>query len=166
MYSEQFKEEMVKKMVVPGGLSATALAQKVGITQSTLSKWKRNLGTVNAVAKEKGKKRPVDWGAEEKLQALHETAKMGEEELGAYLRREGLHSVQLSQWTKEFLEGMKLLTPTGRRRRVPSVEKKRIKELERELRRKEKALAEASALLILKKKAALIWGEVEDEEQT
>ena len=76
---------------------------------------------------------------------------MGEEELGSYLRREGLHSVQLEQWTREFPEGQKALS-TRVKRRVTSEEKRKIKELEREIRRKDKALAEATALLILKKR--------------
>lgn len=166
MYTEQFKEQMVKKMAVPGGLTATALAQEIGITQSTLSRWKKDYGRVLEVTRRRGQKRPKDWSAEEKLRALTDTAKLSEAELGVYLRREGLHSVQLGQWTKEVLDGLNLLTPTGRKRRVISVEKRKIKELERELRRKEKALAEATAILILKKKAELIWGLVEDEEQT
>lgn len=166
MYSEQFKEAMVKKMLVPGGMTATELSREVGITQPTLSRWKNERGKLLGVSQEKGKKRPQDWTAEEKLQALHDTVTLNEQELGEYLRREGLHSAQLGQWTKECLDAMNAYTLTGRRRRVISEEKKKIKELERELRRKEKALAETTALLVLKKKADLIFGVVEDEEQS
>jgi transposase-like protein len=164
MYTEQFKEEMVKKMVIPGGLSTTLLSEQSGVHKATLSRWRKSYGKVEGM-KDREKRRPQDWSAEERLQALKDTAKMGEEELGSYLRREGIHSVQLEQWTREFLDGQKALSGRGRRW-VTSQEKKRIKELERELRRKDKALAEATALLILKKKAELIWGVVEDEEST
>lgn len=41
--------------------------------------------------------------------------------------------------------------------------KKRIKQLERELQRKNAALAETAALLVLRKKAEALWGKDEDE---
>lgn len=164
MHTEAFKSAMVEKMVIPGGVSANTLSKEVGISQSTLSKWKRTYGKLGAMSKGIERRRPQDWSAEERLQALKDTAKMGEEELGSYLRREGLHSVQLKQWTREFLDGQKALSPGRMNRRLKSEDKKKIKELERELRRKDKALAEATALLILKKKAELIWGVVEDDE--
>ena len=164
MYTEQFREEMVKKMAIPGGFSTTVLSQESGVHKATLSRWKRAYGKVEEMIKGREKRRPQDWSAEERLQALKDTAKMGEEELGSYLRREGIHSVQLEQWTREFLDGQKALLTGRGKRRIPSEEKKKIKELERELRRKDKALAEATALLILKKKAELIWGVVEGEE--
>jgi len=42
-------------------------------------------------------------------------------------------------------------------------EKKKAKVLEKDLRKKEKALAEAAAILLLRKKAQAIWGDQEDE---
>ena len=166
MHTESFKEAMVVKMARPGGVSASVLSREIGISQPTLSRWKRTYGKVEGMEKSRGQRRPRDWSAEEKLQALKDTAKLSEEELGAYLRREGLHSVQLEQWTREFVAGLRAGSGSGGKRRVLSAEKKKIKELEREVRRKDKALAEATALLILKKKADLIWGVVEDEEST
>jgi len=51
----------------------------------------------------------------------------------------------------------------GKRPKERNGEGQRIRELEAELRRKEKALAETAALLVLKKKAQAIWGEPEGE---
>ena len=164
MYTEGFKESMVEKMMAPGGPRASQLAKEIGVCQPTLSRWKKSYGKVKGMSKDREQRRPRDWSAEERLGALRETGKMTEEELGSYLRREGIHSVQLEQWAKEFLEGQKALSPGGAKRRLVSEDKKKIKELERDLRRKDRALAEATALLILKKKAELIWGLVEDEE--
>ncbi len=163
MYTESFKEAMVVKMTVPGGVSVTDLSRETGVCQPTLSRWKKAYGRVGGMAKDRGKRRPRDWSAEERLQAITDTAKMSEEDLGAYLRREGLHSVQLEQWKSEIV---KVLSREPGKRRGISEEKKKIKELEREVRRKDKALAEVTALLILKKKAELIWGVVEDDEST
>jgi transposase len=164
MYTEGFKESMVKKMTIPGGIGLSALSKESGVSPATLFRWKGTYGRVEKVSKPNANRRPQDWSAEEKLKAVGETAKLGEEELGIYLRREGLHSSHLEQWRTDFVEGVK-----GNRKnpkRFVSEEKKKIKELEREIRRKDKALAEVTALLILKKKAALIWGEVEEDEST
>jgi len=101
-------------------------------------------------------KRPQDWSAEEKLAAVLEAAALTEEELGAFLRSRGLHDAQLQQWRDQMLIG---LEPKA----VKRAESKRIHELEKELRRKDKALAETAALLVLKKKAQEIWGDEDDD---
>ena len=81
---------------------------------------------------------------------------MGEGELGEFLRREGLHRDHIEQWRKAA-EGV--LGRAGQ----PSPEARQVRELEKELRRKEKALAEAGALLVLKKKVRAIWGDEDDD---
>jgi transposase len=165
-YSEDFKRAMVEKIARPGGPSATALSKDVGVAQCTLSKWVKQYASVTAVKKSRDR-RPKDWTAEDKLRAIKETANMSEAELGAYLRREGVHASNLEQWEKEIVEGLQSLSVgRGRPRSRSSEDKKKIKELERDLRRKEKALAETTALIVLKKKAELIWGLVEDDEPT
>jgi hypothetical protein len=103
-------------------------------------------------------RRPLDWAAEEKLNAVLEYEKLEEEERGKYLREKGLHAVHIERWKQELVEGLKSRKSSKRDPRD-----KRIKELEKELRRKEKALAETAALLVLKKKAQAIWGDHEDE---
>jgi hypothetical protein len=68
--------------------------------------------------------------------------------------------VHLEQWRREIIEAV-----DGKgSRRQKAKDKRRVKELERELRRKEKALAETTALIVLKKKAQLIWGDPEEDE--
>jgi transposase len=106
-----------------------------------------------------GQRGPEDWSAEEKLEALLNYAKLAEEQKGAFLREKGLHEAHLGRWKTELIEGLKL-KPFGGGKKDP--QQKRIAALEKELRRKEAALAEAVALLVLKKKADAIWGESED----
>lgn len=167
MHTEAFKEAMVQKLMMPGGPTAKQLAQEIGVGQSTLSGWKKSRAKVEGMGEQRTRRRPQDWTAEERLNAIVETSKMSEEELGSYLRREGLHWSELKQWRVDFIEVHRAhLTKGGKRKRFISEEKRKIKELEREIRRKDKALAEATALLILKKKAELIWGLVEDDEST
>ena len=105
-------------------------------------------------------KRPEDWTAEEKLKALLEYDKLDEEQRGKYLREKGLHSIYLQRWQWEFIEAY---ASKKKKTRGGDPKQKRIKELEKELRRKDKALAETAALLVLKKKAQAIWGDPEDE---
>ena len=104
-------------------------------------------------------RRPQDLAAEEKLNAVLEYEQLEEEERGRYLREKGLHAVNIERWKQQIIEG---LTAAKQTKSDPR-DKRRIKELEKELRRKEKALAETAALLVLKKKAQAIWGEREDE---
>jgi len=105
-------------------------------------------------------KRPEDWTAEEKLKAIGEYENLDEEQRGIYLREKGIHSVHLQRWQKEFVEAY-----DSRKKKTRGIDprQKRIKELEDDLGRKEKALAETAALLVLKKKAQAIWGDPEDE---
>jgi transposase-like protein len=162
-YSEAFKAKMVQKML--GGRSANSLAQEAGINQPTLSKWLRDAGRLQAVKRRKqGEntktegRRPDEWTAEEKLEAVLEAKRLSEAELGEFLRRRGLHEEQLRQW-QEVADAAALESLRGRKAAGKSPEAKRVKELERELRRKEKALAETAALLVLRKKADALWGD-------
>ena len=105
-------------------------------------------------------KRPQDWSAKEKLAAVLESASLSEEDLGAFLRSRGLHNAQLQQWREQMLAGLEPVTAV-RSKKAP--EAKRVRELEKELRRKDAALAETAALLVLKKKAQAIWGDEDDD---
>lgn len=162
-YSAAFKAKMVQKML--SGRSAASLAREAGLNQPTLSKWLRDAGSLQAVkrrapdeaAKTEGR-RPEDWSAEEKLEAVLEARRLSGSELGEFLRRRGLHEEQLRQW-QEMADAAALESFRGRRSVGKSADAKRLKEVERELRRKEKALAEAAALLVLRKKAEALWGD-------
>ena len=163
-YSEAFKEEMVRKVLTRGGKSIKEIAEEAGIHRSVLDLWRRERTmSGKEIRRNPGERRIQDWTAQEKLQAVLETEGLSPEELGVYLRKKGLYSAHLEQWKHEILAALQE-EKRGKRKNVELLEvKKKNKELERELRRKEKALAEATALLILKKKAALIWGKEEEE---
>ena len=104
------------------------------------------------------KKRPQNWPAEQKLKTVQEyDALPDEESRGRLLRERGLYSVDIKRWREEMLQAL------GRRPNRNDPKNQRIKELESELRRKEKAIAETAALLTLKKKARDIWGDSEDD---
>lgn len=159
-YSEGFKAQMVKRMTGPDALSAKALGRQVGLGQSTLSRWLLEAGTLAFVKKRDPGGRPR--GAREKLRLVLEASRLTESELGAFLRREGVHEVELAEWRTTITEALEGTRPVAVSRERAD-DKRRLKQLERELARKDKALAEAAALLVLKKKAREIWGDEDDD---
>lgn len=106
----------------------------------------------------KKQRRPGERSAQEKLRAVIEYEGMPEDKRGEYLRREGLQSEHIEGWKKSMEAGLGGSALSAAERSERAADKKKIQELERELRRKDKALAETTALLVLKKKADLIWG--------
>lgn len=154
-YKESFKTKMVQKMLPPNGRSAGALAEETGLPQPTLSRWLREAGQVGIMNIPARK-----WTLVEKLRVLIEASRLDESRLGEFLRREGLHEAQLKPWRAEVETA---LGDGSKQRGKWSAAAKRIKELERELRRKDRALAEAAAILVLKKKVAAIWGDGDDD---
>jgi carbamoylphosphate synthase small subunit len=104
------------------------------------------------------------FSGELKLQAIINLTTMDEQELGQYLRSNGLYRSQVEEWKREA-QSLMSFKQTDSQKKINAIEKEKdhkIKQLEKDLRKKEKALAEASALLVLKKKANLIWGEEDD----
>jgi len=166
-YSEGFRARMVQKMLEPAPMSACGLSRETGVPQGTLSRWLRKARMVNGVSNQgehptgngdPAARRPKDWSADEKLEAVLQASALSEEELGAFLRERGLHEADLVAWRKTVLQALK--GSTGKKKgRKQTKETRRIRELEKELDRKEKALAEAAALLVLKKKVQQIWGD-------
>jgi transposase-like protein len=164
-YTAGFKTRMIRRLAEPDAISAAALAEEVGVAQSTLSRWKRQVGTILDMANKTRKdspKQPHDRPAEEKLRIVMEAAQLSDKELGAFLRKEGVHESHLEAWRRSMLEALTNSSKTSKGSRRGLSEAKRVKALERELRRKEKALAETAALLVLKKKANAIWGDGDD----
>jgi transposase len=161
-YPAAFKTAMVRKMMGPDARSARELAIETGVHSTTLSYWKRNADKTADMSikniEAKGE-RPDDRTADEKLQLVLEASLLTDKELGEFLRRNGLHEADLERWRNDALSG--LGEHRHERRRV--VDTKRIRELERELKRKDKALAEAAALLVLQKKVQAIWGDADDD---
>ncbi len=152
-------------MLPPDNTPLGRLSQEEGISRATLAKWR-------AEARAKGqflpdaKAGPGGWSSADKLAAVIETAAMNEVELGEYCRRRGVYPEQLRVW-REACERANdwERAAAGRIARETKDDKKRIQQLERELARKEKALAEAAALMILRKKAEAIWGPREGEDE-
>lgn len=113
-------------------------------------------------------KNPDQWTPENQLAVIIETAALNEAELAEYCRKKGLFAEQIQHWKAAFISGVaaRSASPSEQRRALTVDQKKdkqTIRKLERELKRKDKALAETAALLVLTKKAREIWGEPEDD---
>ena len=102
---------------------------------------------------------------QEKLRVVVDAARLSDEELGAFLRREGLHEAQLRQW-REAIGAALDEQRQGKARREASAEAREVKALRKELSRKDRALAELAALLALQKKVRAIWGDEDDDTPT
>lgn len=157
---------MIQKLTGPWGLSANALAYQVGVSQSTLSRWLRDAARLPHQTRnnlQNGKimmvKRPADWTPEEKFNLVLDAGAIPESELGAFLRSKGVHEAQLIEWRQMMLSALKVQKAQTSNQKSP--ENRRIRQLESELDRKEKALAEAAALLMLQKKVQNLWGDEE-----
>lgn len=161
-YSEGFKEQAVKKMMPPNALSVAEVSRQVGVSEQTLYNW-RNQHRRKGKAVPADSSTPENWSGESKLAVVIETAALNEIELAEYCRRKGLYVEQIARWREAAIAGADTQVPlTAEERREWQKEKKANRQLEKELQRKDKALAEAAALLVLAKKARAIWGEQED----
>src|SRR5947209_7410829 len=111
-----------------------------------------------SIARARGSKR---WTATARLEAVIATAAMDEASRNAWCREQGLYPAELDGWKQDAIAGL------GEPRAASVVEarqdRRRLKELERELHRKDKALAETAALLVLTKKLSAVFRNGEDE---
>jgi len=164
---------MVQKLTGPGALSISELSKDIEVPRSTLSRWlshsgnKASIGFSNNLYENSinnmTAKRPSNLKPEEKLKIVNEAASLSDERLGAFLRIRGVHETHLEQWRLQMLGG---LGKAEKKPKTNSAEIKRIRELEKELKRKDRALAETAALLVLKKKVQEIWGDEDDNTVT
>ena len=152
-HSVSFKVKAVEQALQRSAEETLAqCSARNGIGYSTLTNWmtqarQGKLTVTEAVVQEK---RPRDWSAAEKLQAVIESAALNEEDQGRYCRQRGLFAPQLTQWKQDMMRSPSEQTPALKAENRAL--KEELKQVKRELARKEKTLAEAAALLILKKK--------------
>lgn len=156
-YSEERKQMILSKLLPPLNMSVAQVARNEGIGLQTLYNWRDK-------AKQQGrpvpgnKSTPDQWSAEAKLATVIETASLNEAELGEYCREKGLYVEQVKAWKADSLRGfVSSREQEVEVKRQRQADQKAIKQLKRELREKEKALAETAALLVLRKKLNALW---------
>ena len=160
-YAEEFKESVIARMLPPKNEGIPELAIETGIPKDTLYSWrikhrKSKMDEVTQTDQTGG------FSSEEIYSIVVETASMNENELSAYCRRKGLYAEQIDVWRKHCQQANAFRSARADRGLIGK-QARRIKSLESELRRKDKALAETAALLVLKKKVREILAGPEDE---
>jgi len=160
-YPIQLKEAVLKK-VLQGNKPHYEVAREFGVGRSTIGKWLKENKQNGRIKLKSKEKRPKDWTAEERISAIMETGCMNTEERTAWCRKRGVFIHNLDQWKKDAISAM---VPKANKEQIEEHRnlKKEISALKKDLSRKDKALAETAALLILKKKAQEIWGEPEED---
>ena len=143
------------RLLPPESAAIDLVSREVGISVTTLERWRADALANGAAA---GSQR---WTAAARLQAVIVTAAMDEAARSAWCREQGLYLADLDAWKRDAIAGL------GEPRAASAVEarqdRRRAKELERELHRKDKALAETAALLVLSKKLSAVFHQGEDE---
>jgi len=159
--SEERKSYILEQMLPPYNLSVSELSRKEGISAGTLYYWRKQL-KLSGTLMPGNKPTTEQWSNADKLQVIIETANLTECKLSEYCRSKGLYKEQIAQWKDEFTNIPPVeKTLTRKEEKLIRAENKQLK---RELRRKEKALAETAALLVLRKKLNALYGEEPDEE--
>jgi transposase-like protein len=162
-YSPERKEAVLKKMMPPHNRTIKQLALEAGISEATLYNWRQEARSKGILMPD-GDSGPTGWNARDKFAAVVESASLNEQETAEYCRRKGIYPHQLEQWRKACEDANDWDKQANTKlKATQKSHRKRIKSLEKELQRKEKALAEAAALLVLQKKVQAIWGDPEDE---
>jgi len=165
-YSEAVKADVRRRMGPPHRQSVAQISAELGIHVVTLYNWRKAWRLQGEVVPA-SEKDPEGWGATDKFTVVLETAGLNATELSAYCRERGLYPEQVERWRQASQDANQkpVLTLKEQKEleRLRAQDQKEIKRLKQELRRKEKALAEAAALLIASKKIQAFWGEDGDD---
>jgi transposase-like protein len=156
-YTEAFVEQALAKVFSRGSRTIRSVAQELNVNFHTIKGWMKSKKVDKAGVAPLKERRPQDWSAQQRLVALHETHGMAGEALNTWCRERGVFAHDLAAWRAAFCVAGNAAAPgAGEVRQLKEANEK----LRRELARKERALAEAAALLVLQKKFRALW---EDE---
>ena len=156
-YTEAFRKQALGKVYTRGSRSVKAVAEELNMNPWTLKNWMKSHKDQSTRRHGAKTKRPIDWSPAERLELLLESHGLDEEALNAFCREKGIFRHHLQQWRAAFEAGPSPAKPSELREL-----KDTNKALVRELTRKEKALAEAAALLVLQKKYQALWEEKDE----
>lgn len=162
-YSKELKYSIIAKMLPPQNQAINDIQQETGIPEGTLKKWRAEIRQ-KGFAAPSGQQQSDQWSTRDKFLIVVETATLSEIELAEYCRSKGLYVEQVKSWQDNCVQangGVAQELALAKRREKEK--EQQLKVVKKELQRKESALAETAALLVLRKKADAIWGEPEGE---
>ncbi|MBT0964249.1 IS3 family transposase, partial [Denitromonas iodatirespirans] len=143
-YGQKFKDKALARLLPPEGASVEAVSQELSISVATLERWRAD--ALSRPARERA------WTAAARLDAVLLSAAMDAAGKSTWCREHGVYPQELEQWRQAATQALAEPEDARASARETKADRRRIKELERELRRKDKALAETAALLVLSKK--------------
>ena len=162
-FSPERKTSVLSKLLPPNNQSVSEVSKLEGISEATLYNW-RTQAKQQGISVPGSGKTSDQWSADVKFAVVIETAPMNESALSEYCRLKGLYPEQVKEWKQNCIQGQHSETVRRKQEQQQAKQdKKEIKALKRELNRKEKALAETAALLVLRKKFNALWEENEDD---
>ena len=154
-YPQELKDRLIVRMLAPHNESVTALAQETQVPKDTLYGWRTAaLGQVGAPADEA----VTPLSSDDKFAIVVDTSRLNAHELGEYCRTKGLFTQQVQAW-RARCSAANATAPSRAEQEQTREQARAIRQLRTELQRKEQALAEAAALLLLQKKVQALWGE-------
>jgi transposase-like protein len=162
IYPEEQKARLIERMLPPEAIPVPQLSQETGIPKDTLYGWRGQACRARGLPMMGPSPTKERWSGGEKFTMVVETAALNEAQRGEYCRKRGVYPEQLQRWRQRCAQANGEAKPSRVSAETRS-QAQRIQALERELRRKDKALAETAALLVLRKKAEAIWGQDEDD---
>lgn len=148
-YGQEFKDRAIAKLLPPESASIKDVANEIGVGTSTLERWRSE-----ALA-QPGRERV--WTASARFDVVLTTAAMDEASKSAWCRANGVYPQELARWRENAMSALSGAETPRASAQEAKQNRRKIKELEREIRRKDKALAETAALLVLSKKVAAIF---------
>ena len=161
-YSQELRDHILKRVLPPQSDSIERVAREEGISEQTIRNWKAQAISENYAPS--GNDEPEKWSSQDKFLIVLETSGMSETDLAEYARQKGLYVEQIAEWRDACINANGGMARMARSLNAALKESEKEKRrLEKELQRKEKALAEAAALLVLRKKLEAIWGESEED---
>lgn len=163
-YPKEMKEAIIARMI-EGDETVTDIQRDTGVGINTLYRWRDKALNQKGLSATTKYKNADKWNSQDKFIVVLETANLSEIEFSAYCREKGIYPEQVKEWKEACINANDDTKERNSKASKELREERRAKEkLEKELARKEKALAEAAALLVLRKKADAIWGTDEEEE--
>lgn len=162
-YSDEFKYSIIKRMMPPNNESVSAISRETGLPEATIHGWRKK-ARANGIAVPGGEPNAERWSTQDKFLIVVETASLSEIEMTEYCRSKGLFVEQVEAWRDACMQANGGIAQQAAQLQKELRQKDReLKDIHKELKRKEAALAETAALLVLRKKAQAIWGDPEDE---
>lgn len=156
-YSDERKVAVLNKLLPPHNLTVREVAEQEGISEPCLYTWRKQAKLEGRPVPGNRKATAEDWPSQDKLAVVIETASFNAQELSEYCRTKGLYPEQIERWKQACVQGLGAPKPENDTKET----RKKLLKLEKEILRKDKALAEAAALLVLQKKFQALWEEGE-----